>query len=87
MKKNDFIDIKGLDKKSLVKKAHDLKKEISELVLDKNMNRLSNVKSIDRKKYDLAQVLTVLRQKELLGMLESDKVSADNGKNKKGARK
>lgn len=70
MKKNEFIQIKSLDKKELKLKIKDLKKEIADLTLDKNMKKLKNLKQINIKKKDLAQVLTVLRQKELLAELE-----------------
>lgn len=71
MKKNDFLQIKGLDIKELKLKMRDLKGEITNLVLDKNMKKLKDLKIISKKKRDLAQVLTVLRQKELLAQLES----------------
>ncbi len=72
MKKNDFAEIKGLDIKTLLQKAKNLRVEIADIILDKNMNKLKNLKSIDNKKKDLAQVLTVLRQKQLLNQLETD---------------
>lgn len=71
MKKNEFVDIKGLDIKGLMSKAKSLKSEIADLILDKNMNKLKDLKSISKKKKDLAQVFTVLRQKQLLKQLES----------------
>lgn len=71
MKKNDLVDIKGLDIKGLISKAKSLKIEIAELILDKNMNKLKDLKSISKKKKDLAQILTVARQKEILESLES----------------
>jgi ribosomal protein L29 len=48
-----------------------LRAEIADLVLDKNMNTLKNVKQINHKRRDLAQLLTVLRQKEMISVLES----------------
>ena len=70
MKKNEFVQIKGFDLKELKIKAQALKKEIADLVLDKNMKKLKDLKSIDKKRKEVAQVLTVLRQKELLAQLE-----------------
>lgn len=71
MKKNDFAEIKVLDMKALEKKAEDLREELAKLMLDKNMNNLKDLKAISKKKKDLAQIATVMRQKELLEMLQS----------------
>lgn len=71
MKKNEFVQVKGLDVKELAVKVKALRKEIADLTLDKNMKKLKDLKSISKKKKDLAQVLTVIKQKELLGQLES----------------
>lgn len=73
MKKNDLTKIKNLDIKELKEKVIAIKKEIADLVLDKNMKKLKDVKSVSKKKKDLAQVLTIIRQKEMLGELEGKK--------------
>lgn len=70
MKKNELTQIKGLDLKELSVKAKTLRGEISGLIIDKNMKKLKDVKSVSKKRKDLAQVLTVIRQKELLTELE-----------------
>lgn len=71
MKKNDFIQIKGLDLKELRLKVKTFKDEIANLVLDKNMKKTKDLKQILKKRKDLAQTLTIIRQKELLGELET----------------
>ena len=71
MKKNEFVQIKALSIKELAIKAKDLRQEISNLIIDLNMKKLKDTKSVFKKRKDLAQVLTVLRQKELLEQLES----------------
>lgn len=71
MKKQDFIQIKGLDLKELKVKAKSLRGEIANLVLDKNMKKLKDLKMVSKKKKELAQILTVIGQKELLTELES----------------
>lgn len=71
MKKNDFVQIKALDLKELIAKVKDLKKEIADMTLDKNMKKLKDLKMISKKRKDLAQVLTIIKQKELLQELES----------------
>lgn len=71
MKKNEFIQIKGLGLKELKVKGKTLTDEIVNLVLDKNMKKLKDLKFISKKKKERAQVLTVIRQKELLSELEA----------------
>lgn len=73
MKKNEFVIIKGLDLKELKMKVKTLKKEIADLTLDKNRNKLKDLKSISKKRKELSQVLTVLNQKEILVRLEKGK--------------
>lgn len=70
MKKNDLAQIKGLEIKELREKAKAIKIEIADLIIDKNMKKSKDLKMISKKSKDLAQILTVLRQKELLSQLE-----------------
>lgn len=79
MKKNDFVQIKRLDLKELIVKSKVLIKEITDLTMDKNMKKMKDLKSISKKRKDLAQVLTVLRQKQLLAELTP---KIENGGNK-----
>lgn len=86
MKRNDFLEIKNLNIESLVEKIKVLKKEVDGLVFDKNIGKLKNLKSISKKRKDVAQMLTVLRQKQLLIELESNKdikVSKEKGEVKR----
>lgn len=73
MKKNDFVQIKELDLKELKLKVKTLTEEIISLTLDKNMKKLKDLKTISKKKKEVAQILTVIRQRELLAQLESKK--------------
>lgn len=73
MKKNDFTQIKGLDLKELNQKAKTARLEIRNLVMDKNMKKLKDLRSVSKKKKERAQILTVLRQKEMLKELETKK--------------
>ena len=70
MKKNEFVQIKGLDLKELKIKANALKKEIADLVMDKNMKKTKDLKLVSKRRKDLAQVLTVVNAKQLLEKLE-----------------
>src|SRR5689334_21210908 len=77
MKRNDFNEMKGLDIKSLAQRAKKIKQEIGEAILDKNMSKLKDLRTISKKRRDLAQTLTVLRQKVLLEELEGTKTQEE----------
>ena len=70
MKRNDLMDIKKTDPKALKEKIKSLRSEIGDLVIDLNMGNVKNFKSLKSKRRDLAQILTILRQKEIIGNLE-----------------
>lgn len=59
--------------KELKVKLNSLKKEIADLTLDKNMKKLKDLKLVGKKKKELAQILTIVRQKEMLKVLEDKK--------------
>ncbi len=86
MKKNDFGQIKGLDIKELMIKIAAIKAEMPDLMLDKNMNKLKDLKIISKKRKDLAQISTVLRQKELLLEIESRVKSLESSEGREVAR-
>lgn len=70
MKKNELAEIKKMDTKAIKEKVLASEKEVAKLIMEKNMGKLSNVKTIKQKRRDIAQILTVLRQKELVKNLE-----------------
>ncbi len=86
MKKNDLNQIKGSDIKELLVKSQELQKELADLVMDKNMKKLKNVKTIHKTKKSLAQILTIVRQKQLLAILEPNQVKEEKIE-KKGGKK
>lgn len=73
MKKTELNSLKGLSIKELVDKVKLIKREIAEAVFDKNMKKLKDIKSVFKKRKDLARILTILKQKQLLKELESKK--------------
>ena len=77
MKKNDFLEIKKLDIKALLDKAQKAKVELAGAIMDKSMNKLTHSKIIKNKRKEIAQILTILRQKELIKQLEEGKNEAD----------
>ncbi|GEM_PF-1410401 len=87
MKKQDFVQIKALDLKELNIRAGTLREEIANLILDKNMKKLKDLKKVSKNKKGLAQVLTVINQKELLTQLESKVENLESSGAKKGKEK
>jgi ribosomal protein L29 len=71
MKKQDFADIKKMDVKDLSQRVTAIRKELQTLTLDKNIGKLTDRKVITKKRRDLAQILTVLSQKQMLKNLET----------------
>lgn len=77
MKKNDLAEIKKADSKTIDERVAKIYKSLALGALDKNMGKLTNKKELKNKRRDLAQLLTVKRQKEILSGLESQ-VKEDN---------
>ena len=72
-KRTEFIEIKNLSVEELVKRLVVTKKELMSLTLDKNMDKQKDVKLVLKKRKEIAQLATVLRQKQLLVKLEAKK--------------
>ncbi len=70
MKKTAILEIKKMETKPLLGKIKNAQKEILGLILDKSTGKVTNVKIIKNKRRDLAQMMTVLRQKQILAELE-----------------
>lgn len=70
MKKNALLEIKNMDVNLIIQKIKETKKQIADSILDKNMGKLKDLKTIYKKKKDVAQMKTILRQKQLLEKLE-----------------
>lgn len=70
MKKTEFAEIKKMEIKPLLGKVKGAQKEILGLILNKSINKATNLKVIKNKRKDLAQMMTVLRQKQILEKLE-----------------
>lgn len=73
MKRTELTQIKGLSNKELMEKVKVIKKEVADMIIDKNMKKLKDIKTISKKRKELAQTLTILRQKQLLEELEAKK--------------
>lgn len=77
MKKKDLQEIKNMSEEQLLADVIKLKKEIVEAKMDQHLNKLKDVKSIERKRKNIAQILTIISQKQLIKKFEEE--------NKKGA--
>ena len=73
MKRNELTQIKGLDLKELRLKAKTMRQDLANLSLDKNMKKVKDLKIVSKKRKDIAQILTLIRQKQLLAELEVKK--------------
>lgn len=65
--------MKNLGIKELAEKIKGLKKDIANLVMEKNMKKLKDLKMISKKRKETAQMLTLIRQKEFLMKFEKEK--------------
>lgn len=70
MKKNELAEIKKMDIKTIVEKIKKMNGELADLAVDKAMAKLTNLKALKNKRKEMAQILTILRQKQLLQDLE-----------------
>ncbi len=86
MKRNDLAQLKNLDEKTLLGRVKKNKVEVADLIMDKKMNKMKDLKSISKKRREIAVMLTIVRQKEMLmGLETSDNQTLDNKtKRKKG---
>lgn len=66
MKRNEFVALKGLEIKELMLKADGIRAEIADATMDKNRNILKDLKSIDKRRKDIAKILTLINQKMAL---------------------
>lgn len=73
MKRNDLNEVKKQDLKGLDSKLNDLRSELIDLTMQKTLGKLTNLGQVKSKRREIAQVLTVLRQKELLTKLEEQR--------------
>lgn len=78
MKKNNLTEIKNMDAKAILSKVVALRSEMADLVLDINLNKVTDKKAITKKKKDLAQMLTIVRQKQLLEVLTKEEENVSN---------
>lgn len=74
MKKTELKEVKILSVNDLSKKVKEAKKQLADIVMERSQlaaKGSKDVKSFFKKRKDIAQMMTILRQKELLSELES----------------
>jgi ribosomal protein L29 len=72
MRKNDLNEIKNANVDAISAKIAQAKKDVTSSIIDKNMNKLGDLKSIYKKKRDIAQLSTILNQKLEVERLEKN---------------
>jgi ribosomal protein L29 len=73
MKKKEFNDLRAKDLKALNKLALEKRLESSKKRIEIMGGKEKNLKATNNLRHDLAQILTVIREKEILEKLESKK--------------
>lgn len=71
MKRNELAEIKKIEITALRAKITKAQKEIADLILNKKINKIKNLKIIKSKRKEIAQMLTILKQRELVQQLEA----------------
>lgn len=75
MKKIELAEIKKMDGKLITERVKKAQAELADLTMDKNMKKQANLKTLKNKRRDIAQMLTILRQKQIL-----ESLGGQNGK-------
>ncbi len=70
--KFDITTIRNMDIKSIFATAKTLRDEIADLMVDKNLKRLKDLKSVQKKRKELARTMTIFNQKKVLVALEEE---------------
>ena len=73
MKKTELNEMRKMDTKDLNARVEKMRKELQDLLIDRNSGKVSDLKAVSKKRHDIAQVLTVARQKEILAAVEGAK--------------
>jgi len=82
VKRTEFKELKNLSVDDLAKKIIEVKKELADLVMDRHTSNgkgSGNLRVVFMKRKDVARMLTIVRQKQLLGEVE-EKVKIQNSK-------
>ena len=77
MKRTDLKEIKNMEIKDLVKKIKDTKGSMAGLFMARSEGAKGSkdIKQVYKKRKDIAQMLTIVRQKEMLEEIKSSDIS------------
>lgn len=87
MKNKDLSDLRSKDLKELNKLLSDNKSELLKIKLDMSTGQESNLKKAKHLKKDIAQILTLIREKQIVRGFENDEEKGDNQNTTKGKTK
>lgn len=73
MKRKEITETRNKDVKSLKKMAYDLRSSADKVHMDIRAGKTKNLKSLKNLRRDLAQTLTIIREKEILEKFEVKK--------------
>lgn len=76
MKKKDLQQLRSKEREELAKMALDMRQEIISSRADLAAGKKINSKKVKNLRHDLAQILTLLREKEILRKMESEEDEA-----------
>ena len=78
MKKTELKEIKGLEIKDLIARVKKAQQDLAEAFMARSEGAKGSkdIKAIFKKRKDIAQMLTILRQKELVREIESKQEGA-----------
>lgn len=80
MKKKDLTEIRSKDLKALEKLAFDKKVEASKAKMSIISGKEKNLLAFKNLRRDLAQILTIIREKEIIESLQPKEVKNEKGK-------
>lgn len=89
MKRKDLSKLKGKSQKELIKLANDQKTEILKVIADLKAGKEKNLKKASNLRRDHAQILTIIREKELIeksstGRADTKRSTSGSVKDKSG---
>lgn len=68
--KNKNVEVKTMEIKDLRKQVKNVRLELAGLLIQKNAGKLTDLRAAGKKRKEVARMMTVLRQKELVSELE-----------------
>lgn len=77
MKRKELNELRGKDTKALNKLIAAKKAEITKVKVDINVSKEKNLKKLKNLRHDVAQVMTLVKEKDLIGVEEIDEMDKE----------